>query len=68
MGRVISGKAKAKAQDDRLDAALRTGEELPTIRLNARDSRVFAKALLDPREPNARLKAAAGRYLRLLGS
>ena len=29
---------------------------------------LFAEALLNPREPNARLKATARRYLRLLGS
>src|SRR5690349_5845989 len=46
-------------------AAVRTIEEMQTIRLNAADSRAFAEALLNPREPSARLKAAADRYLRL---
>ena len=46
---------------------MRTIEEMQTIRLNAEESRVFAEALINPREPNARLKAAADRYLRLLG-
>jgi uncharacterized protein (DUF1778 family) len=50
------------------DAAVRVVEEAQTIRLSAEDSRVFAEALLNPREPNARLKATARRYLRLLGS
>ena len=49
------------------DAAMRVIEETRTIRLSAKDSRAFAEALLNPREPNARLKAAAGRYLKLLG-
>lgn len=50
------------------DAAVRVIEETQTIRLNAEDSRAFAEALLNPREPNAKLKATARRYLRLLGS
>jgi uncharacterized protein (DUF1778 family) len=49
------------------DAAVRVIEEARAIRLNARDSRAFAEALLNPREPNARLKAAAQQYLKLLG-
>jgi uncharacterized protein (DUF1778 family) len=47
------------------DAAVRAIAESQTIRLSAEDSRVFAEALLNPREPNARLKAAAQRYLKL---
>jgi uncharacterized protein (DUF1778 family) len=43
-------------------------EENQTIRLSAADSRAFAEALLHPREPNARLKAAAQRYLKLTGA
>ena len=49
------------------DAAVRTIDEMQTIRLNTDESRAFAEALLNPREPNARLKIAAQRYLRLLG-
>ena len=49
------------------DAAVRTIEEMQTIRLNIDESRVFAEALLNPREPNASLKRAAERYLKLLG-
>jgi uncharacterized protein (DUF1778 family) len=49
------------------DAAIRAIEEMRTIRLNVEESRAFAEALLNPREPTARLKAAADRYLRLLG-
>ncbi|MGH7103538.1 MAG: DUF1778 domain-containing protein [Acetobacteraceae bacterium] len=48
------------------DAAVRVKAETQTIRLNAADSRVFAEALLNPREPNTRLKAAAQRYLKLI--
>ena len=49
------------------DAALRVIEGAQTIRLSAKDSRAFAEALLNPREPTARLKAAAQRYLKLAG-
>jgi uncharacterized protein (DUF1778 family) len=49
------------------DAAVRVVEETQMIRLSAADSRAFAQALLDPKEPNARLKAAAQRYLKLTG-
>lgn len=49
------------------DAAMRVIEEARTIRLGAEDSRVFAEALLNPREPNTRLKAAAQRYIKLAG-
>jgi uncharacterized protein (DUF1778 family) len=37
------------------------------IQLNAEDSRAFAQALLNPREPNERLRAAARRYRETLG-
>ena len=63
-GRSLTDFVIASAQD----AAVRTIEEMQTIRLNAEESRVFVEALLNPREPNARLKAAADRYLKLLGS
>jgi uncharacterized protein (DUF1778 family) len=49
------------------DAAVRTIEDMRTIRLNAKESRAFAESLLDPREPTARLNAAARHYLRMLG-
>ncbi|MFI5388008.1 MAG: DUF1778 domain-containing protein [Fimbriimonadales bacterium] len=49
------------------DAAVRVIEDTQTIRLSAEDRRAFAEALLNPGEPNARLKATADRYLRLLG-
>jgi uncharacterized protein (DUF1778 family) len=38
------------------EAAVRVIKETRTIRLSARDRRGFAEALLNPREPNARLK------------
>lgn len=49
------------------DAAVRAIEETQTIRLSAKESRAFAEALLNPREPNTRLKTAAQRYLKLAG-
>jgi uncharacterized protein (DUF1778 family) len=48
------------------EAAVRTIEELRTIRLSAEQSRAFADALLNPPEPNAKLRAAAERYLKTL--
>jgi uncharacterized protein (DUF1778 family) len=44
------------------EAAVRTVEAMHTIRLSAEESRAFAEALLNPREPTADLKAAARRY------
>ena len=44
-------------------AAVRTIEEMETIRLGAEESRAFVEALLNPREPAERLRAAARRYL-----
>ncbi len=46
------------------EAAVRAIEEMQTIRLNAQDSRTFAEALLNPRKPPARLRAAARRYMK----
>jgi uncharacterized protein (DUF1778 family) len=45
------------------DAAVRTIEEAQIVRLNADESRAFAEALLNPRQPTDRLRAAARRYL-----
>jgi uncharacterized protein (DUF1778 family) len=50
------------------EAAVRVIAQTQTIRLSARDSRAFAEALLNPGEPNARLKASARRYLKLTGA
>ena len=44
-------------------AAVRTIEEMATIRLSAEESRAFAEAILHPREPDDRLRAAARRFL-----
>jgi uncharacterized protein (DUF1778 family) len=49
------------------EAALRTIEETQLIRLDARESRAFADALLRPRPPNAKLRSAARRYLETFG-
>jgi len=48
------------------DAAVRAIEEAYVIRLGASDSKAFAEALLAPAEPNARLRAAARRYVERL--
>ena len=45
------------------EAAVRTIEDMQTVRLTAEESQTFAEALLSPREPTADLKAAAQRYL-----
>jgi uncharacterized protein (DUF1778 family) len=49
-------------------AAVQTVEEHEMLRLSARDSRRFAKALLAPSKPNARLRAAARRYRRIVAA
>lgn len=50
------------------EAAVRTVEQMHAIRLTAEESQNFAKALLNPREPNDRLKAAARRYMARVGN
>ena len=49
------------------EAAVRAIEDMQIIRLNAQDSRTFAKALINPRKPDAKLRAAARRYMKTLG-
>lgn len=49
-------------------AAVQTVQEHEVIRLSAKDSRQFAKALLDPPKPNARLRAAVRRYRKIVPS
>ena len=49
------------------EAAVRTIDEMQAIRLTAEESRAFAEAVLNPREPTPRLKAAARRYIETLG-
>ena len=48
------------------EAAVRTIEDMQTVRLTAEESRTFAEALLHPRAPTADLKAAARRYIETL--
>ena len=45
------------------EAAVRTLEDMQSVRLAADESRAFAEALLNPREPDPRLAAAARRYI-----
>ena len=63
-GRTLTDFVIASVQE----AAVRAIDEAQTIKLNARESRAFAEALLHPREPSVRLKAAAQRYLKLIGA
>lgn len=49
------------------EAAVRTIEQMQIIRLSAEDSREFAKALLNPRTPNEKLRSAARRYMQMIG-
>ena len=49
------------------DAAARTIEEMQAIHLAAKESQAFADALLKPCNPNAKLKAAARRYIEIQG-
>ena len=48
------------------EAAVRTVEDMQSIQLTAQESRAFAEALLNPREPADRLRAAARRYIQTL--
>lgn len=48
------------------EAAVRTIDDIATIRLTARESRAFAAAVLNPREPTERLRAAAKRYVSMV--
>jgi uncharacterized protein (DUF1778 family) len=58
-GRTLTDFVLSSAQE----AAVRTIEAMQIIRLSAEDSRKFAQALLNPRKPNRRMRAAARRYL-----
>lgn len=49
------------------EAAVRTIDEMLAIRLTEQESRAFAEAVLNPREPTPGLKAAARRYIETLG-
>ncbi len=44
------------------DAAVKTIKDYETIRLNSNESVALAEALLNPPEPNAKLRAAVERY------
>ena len=45
------------------EAAVRTLEDLQSVKLAADESRAFAEALQNPREPGPRLRTAARRYM-----
>jgi uncharacterized protein (DUF1778 family) len=64
MPRRSSKKAKFRASHRASEAG---GANDDVIRLNAEESRIFAEALLNPREPNERLRAAARRYREFIG-
>ena len=49
------------------EAAVRTIDEMQAIHLTVQESRAFAEAVLNPREPSPRLKAVARRYIDTLG-
>ncbi|RVU15482.1 DUF1778 domain-containing protein [Methylobacterium oryzihabitans] len=49
------------------DAAKRAIAEHEVIRLSVRDSRAFVEALLNPREPSARMRERAAAYAALIG-
>jgi uncharacterized protein (DUF1778 family) len=59
-GRTLSEFVVASAQD----AARRVIVEHESIRLSREEQQAFVQALLQPPEPNARLKGAAKAYLR----
>jgi|AGTN01.3.fsa_nt_gi Uncharacterized protein conserved in bacteria len=62
-GRTLTDFIVASVQD----AAVRTIDEMQVIRLSVEDSKAFAEALLNPPEPNERLRAAARRYMDVMG-
>lgn len=62
-GRTLTDFIVASVQD----AAVRTINEMQVIRLSVEDSKAFAEALLNPPEPNERLRAAARRYMDVMG-
>jgi uncharacterized protein (DUF1778 family) len=45
------------------EAAVRTIEDMQSVQLTAQESRAFAEAVLNPREPAPRLREAALRYI-----
>ena len=49
------------------EAATRIVESHQVITLTAEESAVVVKALLNPRKPGARLRAAANRYREIMG-
>lgn len=62
-GRTLTDFVVASAHE----AAVRTIEAMQVVRLTEAESRAFAEALLAPREPTPRLKAAARRYIEATG-
>lgn len=62
-GRTLTDFVVASAHE----AAVRVIGEVQAIRLTAEESRRFAEALLEPREPTADLRAAARRYVEAAG-
>ena len=63
-GRTLSEFVVASAQD----AARRVLAEHESIRLSREEQLAFVQALLNPQEPNARLKRAAKAYRQRVGS
>jgi uncharacterized protein (DUF1778 family) len=49
------------------ESAVKAIAEMEAIHLTAADSRAFAEALLQPREPSPELRAAAERYRKMVG-
>lgn len=59
-GRSLADFVVAAAHEE----AVHTLEPMDVIRLDARESLQLAQTILNPRQPNARLRAAARRYLK----
>ena len=58
-GRTVTDFVIASAHE----AVIRALGDMQSVRLTAGESRAFAEAVLNPREPSARLRAAAQRYI-----
>jgi uncharacterized protein (DUF1778 family) len=62
-GRTVTAFVLASAEE----AALKTIREHEMVRLSERDREAFVDALLNPRKPSERLRAAAAAYVKEMG-
>ncbi|MBA3643489.1 MAG: DUF1778 domain-containing protein [Chloroflexia bacterium] len=64
----LEGRSMTSFVIERLElAALESIERHETMALSQRDSKLFVETIMDPPEPNAKLREAAQRYLERFG-